>query len=193
VELGKGNRRVTSAPVGWDDPPRAMAKRKKPEAPASPSKGAVPARPRRLPALRGNWLLPAWKAALARLQAIDPSAAGLEDELQLETNPVTRARLLAERMAPLDMKTLIAITHGLPLATADAHHRPLRHITDVGQRRLSIAGLKAGEVQEHDLSDRMREFLTRWNEPAEPSPALPPADTIEARATRLPEPEPERP
>jgi hypothetical protein len=170
-----------------------MAKRKKSEAPASPSKGGVPARPRRLPALRSNWLLPAWKAALARLQAIDPSAAGLEDELQQETDPVTRARLLAERMAPLDLKTGIAITHGLPLAITEAYKASLRHITDVGQRRLSIAGLKAGEVQEHDLSDRMREFLTRWNEPAEPSPALPPADTIEARATRLPETDPDRP
>jgi hypothetical protein len=108
---------VTSAPGGWDHHPRAMAKRKKSEAPASPSKGGVPARPRRLPALRSNWLLPAWKAALARLQAIDPSAAGLEDELQQETDPVTRARLLAERMAPLDLKTGIAITH-----VPAAHH-----------------------------------------------------------------------
>jgi len=81
---------------------------------------------------------------------------------------------------------------GCPSATTEAYKASLRHITDVGQRRLSIAGLKAGEVQEHDLSDRMREFLTRWNEPAEPGPALPPADTIEARATRLPETEPDR-
>lgn len=150
-------------------------------------------RPRRLPALKGSWLLPAWKAALARLQAIDPSAAGLEDDLRLETDPVARARLLAERMAPLDLQTGIAITHGLPLAIAEAYRASLRHITDVGQRRLSIAGLKVGEVQELDFSDRFKEFLTRWNEPAEPSPALPPADTIEARATRLPETESDRP
>jgi len=171
-----------------------MAKRKKAESSAHPSKGGVPARQRRLPVLKAGWLVPAWRAALARLQAIDPSAAGLEDELRQETNPVTQARLLAERMAPLDMKTSIAITHGLPLDTADVYRTPLRHITDVGQRRLSIAGLKAGEVQEHDLSDRMREFLTRWHQDRpEPGPALPPADTIEARGTPVSETEPGRP
>src|SRR5260370_22833539 len=121
-----------------------MAKRKKPEARADPFKGPVPARPRRLPALTGNWLLPAWKAALARLQAIDPSAAGLEDELRQETHPVTRARLLAERMAPLDLKTGIAITHGLPLATAEVYNASLRHITDVRQRQPASAGLQPG-------------------------------------------------
>jgi len=35
--------------------------------------------------------------------------------------------------------------------------------------------------------------LGRWHEPAGPGPALPPADTIEARATCLPETEPDRP
>ena len=189
-KFGKGNRRVTSAPVGGHHSLRSMAKRKKSEATASPSKGGGPARPRRLSAaLRRDWLGPAVRCKQALL-----TAAGVElPSAEPGSDPVGSARRHAEAVAPFDMQVLDAIRFGLSLKTLEQYHRSLRLVSDLALRNLAMVGLKTGETVEMDLSDRMREFLTRWNEPAEPGPVLPPAGTIDARGAPISETEPDRP
>jgi hypothetical protein len=140
----------------------------------------TPVTPRRTPVLRSGWMLLAWKKAQARLRAVDPDLpADLVAAVSDRTGPVERARGLAEFMAPSDMILLAGVTHGLAPAEVEAYGKPLRLMTDLAQRRLSMVGLKSGEAVEHDMSDRLRGFLELWHQdrPAPvdvtPPPALP--------------------
>ena len=121
-------------------------------------------KPRRTPALRPGWMLQAWKKAQARLQAVDPDLpADLVAAVADRTAPVERARGLAELLAPSDMILLAGVTHGLAPGDVEAYGKPLRMMTDLAQRRLSMVGLKSGEAVEHDMSDRLRSFLELWH------------------------------
>jgi hypothetical protein len=109
-------------------------------------------------------MLQAWKKAQARLQAVDPDLpADLVAAVPDRTGPVERARGLAELMAPSDMILLAGVTHGLAPDEVEANGKPLRMMTDLAQRRLSMVGLKSGEAVEHDMSDRLRSFLELWH------------------------------
>ena len=134
--------------------------------------GGKPARPQRAPRLGPGWLTRAWKAAQRDLARVDPGAGDLErelsSELAAEADPVARARKVAEAAAPGDMILLTALTHGVAPAALEAYRGSLRLVSDLAQRRLSIVGLRAGEVVEHDASDRFRAFLERWHDGAGP-------------------------
>jgi len=132
------------------------------DTPSSPA--PKPVKPRRTPALRSGWMLQAWKKAQARLQAVDPDLpADLIEAVADRTGPVERARGLAELMAPADMILLAGVSHGLAPDEVEAYGKPLRMMTDLAQRRLSMVGLKSGEAVEHDMSDRLRSFLELWH------------------------------
>jgi len=123
-----------------------------------------PVKPRRSPPLRSGWVLHAWKKAQAKLKAVDPDLpADLIEAVADRTGPVERARGLAELMAPSDMILLAAVAHGLLPDELEAYGKPLRMMTDLAQRRLSMVGLKSGEAVEHDMSDRLRSFLELWH------------------------------
>ncbi len=130
-------------------------------------------RKRRQPlrALHRGWLARFWPVAQQQIRRLDPLAPkDLEAELGREADPVTRARRVAELAAPADMKVLTTITHGLPAAVALTHHRPLTLISELAQRRLATVGVRAGEVVEHELSDRFQAALARWPGLLEPEP-----------------------
>ena len=133
-----------------------------------------PVKPRRTPALRAGWILHAWKKAQARLQAVDPDLpADLVAAVADRTGPVERARGLAELLAPSNMILLAGVSHGMAPDEVEAYGKPLRMMTDLAQRRLSMVGLKSGEAVEHDMSDRLRSFLELWHQDR---PGNPPRD-----------------
>jgi len=65
------------------------------------------------------------------------------------------------------MLALIAIRHGIDPDTAETYKHQLRLIADIASRSLSIVGLRAGDVQQFEVSDRFREFLERWQQGGE--------------------------
>ena len=115
---------------------------------------------------RKSWLGPAIQRA--REITGEPLPARAEDG-----DALTQARASAQALANFDIQLLAAIRYGLPLKTLEKCHRSLRLVSDLSLRNLAIVGLKTGETVEMDLSDRMREFLTRWQE--DRSPAAPDA------------------
>lgn len=111
--------------------------------------------------------LAAWRRVveLARAQGID-----LELELKRERDTVSRARRIAELLAPLDMIQSASISHGTSPGDVEVLNRAYRLKAELAHRRLSIVGLKSGEVLEADVSDRLRDALTRFFDPARRRP-----------------------
>lgn len=107
----------------------------------------------------------AWKRAQAAMLALDEGGTPGEMAARLKSipGPVERARAIAEAAAPADMVLLTALTHGMAPADLEQYARALTHVSGLAQRRLSVVGLKAGEVRELDISDRLRDALARWN------------------------------
>src|SRR5262245_111600 len=109
-----------------------------------------------------NGRAPGWdfvKAlALARKRI---SAAGKVDVTYTGTanNPVERARRTAEAAAP----ALIDLTQALALSTdpeeLDRNRGGLRIMAELAVRQLSIVGLQAGEIIEHEPSERFLSFV----------------------------------
>src|SRR5882724_8318763 len=113
-----------------------------------------------------SWLASGIRRAARNMQRADEqSPRDLTAEVAEVTDPVDRARRLAELAAPADMLALIAIRHGLAPEVMDTYKHQLRLIADIASRSLSIVGLRAGEVQTFEVSDRFREFLERWQSP----------------------------
>ena len=103
--------------------------------------------------------------SLARAQAALTAAGGPPDLLravQAIKDPVAKARKIAELFAATDMLMSVALSQGTAPADLEAHRAGYRLMADMLQRRLSIVGLKSGEVLEADVSERMQDFLARF-------------------------------
>ena len=61
------------------------------------------------------------------------------------------------------MALLIAIRHGVDAETAETYKHQLRLTADIAARSLSIVGLRSGEVQQFEVSERFQQFLTAWS------------------------------
>lgn len=120
-----------------------------------------------------GWLARGVKQAGKAMHRADPDTpADLVAAAQDVTDPIDRARRYAEIASPVDMLALIAIRHGLDPDTAETYKHQLRLIADIASRSLSIVGLRAGEVQQFEVSDRFREFLERWQSGGQPAPVI---------------------
>jgi len=124
-------------------------------------------------ALGPGWVSRAWKRAQAEMGKVDdqlPAPEGLREGLKRIADPVERAREIARVSAPADMILLTAIKHLAP----EVHEQfrfALQHTSSIALRSLSIVGLKAGETQELDVSDRMRDVLLAWRGAGTAAPA----------------------
>jgi hypothetical protein len=79
-----------------------------------------------------------------------------------KVSPVERARRMAELAAPLDMMQSLALGHGTDPEVLERDRAAHRLRAELCHKRLSIVGLKSGEIVENDLSDRFQSFLTSW-------------------------------
>jgi|SRR5580765_155904 len=77
-------------------------------------------------------------------------------------DPVQRARAMAEVAAPADMRAAIALTLGAEAEELEQDKSGARLILETARWRLGTVGLRAGEVVEHDVSERMRDFMSRF-------------------------------
>lgn len=128
----------------------------------------------RRPTLGALWLAKSVKRAGKAMHRADPDTpADLVGAAADVTDPIDRARRYAEIASPVDMLALIAIRHGIDPDTAETYKHQLRLIADIASRSLSIVGLRAGDVQQFEVSDRFREFLERWQGGGErPAPII---------------------
>jgi hypothetical protein len=134
----------------------------------------------------------AFRKALQTMRRLDADTpTDWRRELDGITDPVDRARKMAELASPADMALLIAIRHGVDADTAEAYRSQLRLVADIAGRSLSIVGLRAGDVQQFEPTERFRAFLDAWHQgdgapaaddpptydvaPSADAPALPPA------------------
>jgi hypothetical protein len=105
----------------------------------------------------------ALKLARRRIAAAAGIAATHADESNAE--PVQRARRRAEAAAPALIDLAQALTLGSDPAALDARRGGVRIMADLAVRQLAMVGLKSSEAIEHDMSDRMAEFLDRFLDP----------------------------
>ena len=104
----------------------------------------------------------AWQRAKRRIQGA--AELDVDAELREVPEPVARARRLAELAAPMDMRLTLALGLGCSVAELEHERHGVRVMGDLAFRRLAIVGLKSGESIEHDVSDRLKDALSRFFE-----------------------------
>jgi hypothetical protein len=102
----------------------------------------------------------AWTKAKARIKA----ASGLDIEREARTiqDPVQRARRTAEIASPFDMRLSLILGVGCEPDELERDKSGARLMLEAAHKRMSIVGLRSGEVQEHELSDRFQDFFARF-------------------------------
>lgn len=105
-------------------------------------------------------LAAAWTKAKRRIK--EASGRDLDAEVRSVRDPVQRARKMAETSAPADMRASLALSLGATPAELELDKSGARLILEAAHKRLGIVGLRAGESIEHDVSDRMRDFMERF-------------------------------
>lgn len=124
-------------------------------------------------------LAKAWTKAKARIK--DASGLDVDKESRKLTEPVARARRLAEVASPMDMRLSIMLGLGCTPDELERDKSGARLMLEAAHKRMSIVGLRSGEVQEHELSDRFQEFFARFTRSgARAERALPPKGADDA-------------
>lgn len=106
----------------------------------------------------------AWQAAKGLIR--QASGLDVDREARKVRDPVGRARRMAEVAAPADMRRSLALGLGAGIDDLERDKAGARLQLEAAHRRLSIVGLRSGEIVETDVSDRMQDFLSRFFKPA---------------------------
>ena len=147
--------------------------------------------PRWRPATRtyGLDLVKCWQQL--RKRVYDATGLDIDQEMRQAGEPVARARRGADVASATAMRTLLALTQGASAADLETDKSGARLMIEGSRAVLSIVGLRAGDVLEHDFSDRFKDALSAFYGPPtaalEPAPAaLPPDPDEPARRRRTP-------
>ena len=102
------------------------------------------------------------KAGWDYTRALTKARARISKANKDGAEPVPEARTRAERAAPALIDFLQAVTLGSTPTELDQVRGGLRIMADLALRQAAMVGLKSVEGVEHDVSDRMRDFLATW-------------------------------